>query len=279
MRLETHGLRFGYDPNHPVLNGVALSYESPGVLCVLGTNGTGKSTLLRNLIGELSPLSGTVELNGKPISSYRAPELARHFAYLAQMHAPTFSYPVIDVVTMGRTSRIGYLASPGTSDVDFALEQLSYLGIDHLANRPYTGISGGERQLVMIAAALAQEPEALLLDEPTSHLDFGNQYRFVELVGRLRDRGIGVLMTTHYPDHALMLDCPCAVLSQGRLLCTGLARDVINDQVMSELYGIPVTVAQVGDRQTCIPGPIHYKDCTASATIGKQGNAYGRDSQ
>ena len=259
MRLEAHDLRFGYNPEHPVLNGVELSYESPGVLCILGTNGTGKSTLLRNLIGELSPLSGTVVLNGKPISSYRAPELARHFAYLAQMHTPTFSYPVVDVVTMGRTSRIGYLASPSTSDVDFAREQLAYLGIEHLANRPYTDISGGERQLVMIAAALAQEPEALLLDEPTSHLDFGNQYRFVELVARLRDRGVGVLMTTHYPDHALMLDCPCAVLSQGRILCVGPAREVISSQTMSELYGIPVTVAQVGDRQTCIPGPIRYE--------------------
>ncbi len=260
MRIEARDLRFGYNPAHLVLDGVTLAYESPGVLCILGTNGTGKSTLLRNLTGELAPLAGTVELDGRPVGSYRAAELARRFAYLPQMHTPTFSYPVIDVVTMGRTSRIGYLASPGAADVEYAREQLAYLGIEHLAERPYTEISGGERQLVMIAAALAQEPEALLLDEPTSHLDFGNQYRFVELVARLRARGIGVLMTTHYPDHALMLDCPCAVLAHGRVLCEGPAREVITDRTMSELYGIPVTVARVGDRTTCIPGPINHAD-------------------
>lgn len=256
MRLEARDLRFGYDPARPVLDGVTLAYESPGVLCILGTNGTGKSTLLRNLIGEFRPTSGTVELDGRPVGSYKPAQLAQRFAYLPQMHAPSFSFPVLNVVTMGRTSRIGYLASPGIADVEYAREQLAYLGIEHLAQRPYTEISGGERQLVMIAAALAQEPEALILDEPTSHLDFGNQYRFIELVGRLRERGVGVLMTTHYPDHALMLDCPCAVLSQGRAVRTGPARDVICDETMSELYGIPVTVAQVGDRLTCVPGPV-----------------------
>ncbi len=267
MRLTATDLRFGYDPARPVLDGVSFSYESPGVLCVLGTNGTGKSTLLRNLIGELRPLSGTVELDGRPVGSYRPSELARRFAYLPQTHAPSFSYNVIDVVTMGRTSRIGYLASPGASDVAFAREQLAYLGIEHLAERPYTEVSGGERQLVMIAAALAQEPEALLLDEPTAHLDFGNQYRFVGLVERLRGRGVGVLMTTHFPDHALMLDCPTAVLSKGRIQRLGPAREVVCDEVMAQVYGIPVTVAHVGDRSTCIPGPIRY-DAEGDGTEG-----------
>lgn len=254
MKLVATDVRFGYNAARLVLDGVTLSYESPDVLCILGTNGTGKSTLLRNLIGDLHPLSGSVELDGRPVGSYRPVELARHFAYLPQTHAPSFSYAAIDVVTMGRTSRIGYLASPGEADVAFAHEQLAYLGIDYLADRPYTEISGGERQLVMIASALAQEPEALLLDEPTAHLDFGNQYRFIELVERLRDRGIGVLMTTHYPDHALLLDCPTAVLVGGRVQEVGPAREVVTDEVMSRVYGIPVTVAQVQERLTCIPG-------------------------
>lgn len=267
--------RFEGSPGPLVLSGVNLTYESPGVLCILGTNGTGKSTLLRTLIGELRPSRGVVELDGRPVGSYRPVELARRFAYLPQVHAPSFSYAVIDVVLMGRTSRIGYLASPGASDVAFAYEQLAYLGIEHLAERPYTEISGGERQLVMIASALAQEPEALLLDEPTAHLDFGNQYRFLELVERLRDRGIGVLMTTHYPDHALLLDCPTAVLAAGRIQVVGPAREVVTDEVMSRVYGIEVTVAHVGDRATCIPGPLWRKGGLrdGDASAGEEGRA------
>lgn len=270
-QIEARGLRFGYDPARPVLDGVTLSYESPGVMCVLGTNGTGKSTLLRCLIGELRPLSGEALVDGRPVGSWKPVELARHFAYLPQTHSPSFSYSVLDVVTMGRTSRISHLASPAASDVAFAREQLDYLGIGRLAERPYTEVSGGERQLVMLAAALAQEPEALLLDEPTSHLDFGNQYRFVRLVERLRERGVGVLMTTHFPDHALMLDCPTAVLSKGRVQCLGPAREVVRDEVMAQVYGIPVTVAHVGDRTTCIPGPIDYG--TDSEKRGDEGHA------
>lgn len=300
MRLSATDLCFGYDAGAPgragrpsgrgasdvspsrdpsrssgrlVLDGVTLSYESPGVLCILGTNGTGKSTLLRNLIGDLRPSSGTVELDGRPVSSYRPVELARRFAYLPQTHAPTFSYAVIDVVTMGRTSRIGYLASPGEHDVAVAREQLAYLGIEHLAERPYTEISGGERQLVMMASALAQEPEALLLDEPTSHLDFGNQYRFIELVRRLVERGVGVLMTTHYPDHALMLDCPTAILSGGRVQAIGPAREIVTSEVMSRVYGIEVTVARVGDRLTCVPGPIGEGTAAGGDDAEQEGQA------
>ena len=256
MNLTVDDITFGYDSSRNVLEHLSFSYDSPEVLCILGSNGMGKSTLLQCIIGAFQISAGSIKIDGKPVGDYKAREFAQKVAYIPQSHTPSFAYKVIDIVTMGRTSRIGYLANPSDDDVAFAHEQLAYLGVDHLAEKPYTDISGGERQLVMIASALTQEPELMILDEPTAHLDFGNAYRFCELVDKLRERNMGVLMTTHFPDHALMLKSRTAVLSGGRIIAEGLAHEVITDESMRELYGIEVHVEHVGDRVICIPGPI-----------------------
>lgn len=226
-------------------------------MCVLGHNGTGKSTLLQCLIGAFQPQEGSVSIDGRNVENYTSRELAAKIAYIPQTSMPTFSFPCVDVVTMGRTAHMGYLANPGVEEVERALEALDYLGITHLANQPYTDISGGERQLVMIASALCQDPELMILDEPTAHLDFGNQYKFIQLVERLRDRGMGVLMTTHFPDHALALDGTTAILSNGSIQAVGSARDIITDASMSELYDIPVAVCDVSGRRICIAGGLY----------------------
>lgn len=269
MRLEVRGLRFGYAAGRMVLDGVELDYESPQVMCILGHNGVGKSTLLQCIVGIERPAGGSVLVDGRPVGDYSYAELARRFAYIPQTHNPSFSYPVIDVVTMGRTAHMGYLATPSREDVDIAHEQLSYLGIDHLADRPYTEVSGGERQLVMIASALAQEPKALLLDEPTAHLDFGNQFRFVQLVERLHRRGIGVLMTTHAPDQALLLGCTCAILANGRIEACGPACEVVTEEALGAIYGIDVHLAQVERRTVCIPGSLSDPLGEAAGLQGK----------
>lgn len=254
MRLDVEDLVFGYNDDRRVIDGMTFSYTSPDVLCLLGSNGTGKSTLLKCIIGEFRPQAGSVKINGRDVSAYSARELARLFAYIPQTHVPAFGYPVIDVVTMGRTSIMGRFSTPGGTDVEKAQEKLDFLGIGHLRDKPYTDISGGERQLVMIASALAQEPEVLILDEPTAHLDFGNQFRFVELVGQLRESGMGVIMTTHFPDHALMLSGTTAVLRGGRVAHWGIASDVVTDETMGELYGIKVGVRNVDGHPVCVPG-------------------------
>lgn len=256
MRLEIDGITFRYGEGPCVIDGLTLQYESPDVLCLLGSNGTGKSTLLQCIIGDFRLAGGEVRINGKDVNSYAARDLARLFAYIPQTHVPSFEYPVIDVVTMGRTSIMGRFSTPSAEDEERALEQLEFLGISRLRDKPYTDISGGERQLVMIASALAQEPEVLILDEPTAHLDFGNQYRFVELVEQLRSRGMGVIMTTHFPDHALMLNGTTAVLQGGRVAHLGPAAEVVTDETMRDLYGIEVNVRRLGDRTLCIPGPL-----------------------
>ena len=256
MNLTVDDITFGYDAERNVIEHLSLTYDSPDVLCILGSNGMGKSTLLQCIIGAFDISAGSITVDGVPVGAYKARDFARKVAYIPQTHNPSFAYKVIDVVTMGRTSRIGYLANPSDDDVAFAHEQLAYLGVDHLSEKPYTDISGGERQLVMIASALTQEPELMILDEPTAHLDFGNAHRFVELVEKLRDKDMGVLMTTHFPDHALALDSTTAILSGGRIIAEGRASDVITDESMRELYGIEVNVRHIEDRIICIPGPL-----------------------
>lgn len=254
MELQVRGVTFGYDTNKNVLENVSLSYRSPETLCVLGANGAGKSTLLKNIVGECVPQRGDVLVDGHPVQEYSARQLARKIAYIPQDHAPMFPFSVLDVVLMGGTARLGYFATPGRGDEASALEKLDFLKIGHLSSEPYTEISGGERQLVMIAAALNQEPDVLILDEPTSHLDFGNQHRFLELVMRLRDQEKGVIMTTHFPDHALELGGTTVVMKHSGILATGLASEVVTPTMMSDLYDIDVQVLEVGGRRLCVPG-------------------------
>ena len=255
MKLDVNDITFGYDARN-VLEHLSLHYESPDVMCILGSNGQGKSTLLQCIIGAFRTSEGTITVDDRPVGEYPAREFARKVAYIAQNHNPSFGYPVLDIVMMGRTSRMGYLANPGQQERDVAMEQLEYLGIGHLAEKSYTGISGGERQLVMIASALAQDPELMILDEPTAHLDFGNQYKFIQLVEKLRARGMGVLMTTHFPDHALALGGTCAILAGGRIAAQGDPRDIVTEEAMSELYRIEVHVEDVRGRRICIPGAL-----------------------
>ncbi|WP_349944205.1 ABC transporter ATP-binding protein [Lacrimispora sp. BS-2] len=256
MKLEIQNLTFSYDGEKNVFEDVSLSYQSPEIFCLLGANGTGKSTLLKNIIGEYKPKEGRILIDGKLLKNYSARKLAQKIAYIPQTHVPAFPFSVMDVVLMGRTSRIGYFSTPGKAEEGSAMKRLEFLNIGHLRDKPYTDISGGERQLVLIAAALNQEPEVLILDEPTSHLDFGNQYRFIHLIGKLQKEGMGVIMTTHFPDHALELKGKTSIMKDRGIVKTGPAADVVTSRNMKELYQIEVNVKTFGKRSICIPGRI-----------------------
>ena len=251
MRLEVHDLSFEDHRGKTVLAGSSFASSAPDVLCSLGENGMGKSTLLRCIVGELRGSLGEILIDGVPVKNYGARALATKIAYLPQTHVPFFPFSVLDVVVMGRISRMGYLANPGAEEERTAMEKLAFLNVAHLYDKPYTDISGGERQLVLLAAALAQEPEVLVLDEPTAHLDFGNQFRFLRLVRSLRDQGIGIIMTTHFPDHALDVGGTTAVLQKGRLAAWGPSDDVIDGELLSTVYGLDVEVGRLGGRKFC----------------------------
>lgn len=212
---------------------------APGeVLCLLGPNGSGKTTLFRTLLGLLPPLVGEVRVLGEPVAAWSRSAFARHVGYVPQAHAGIFPFSVEDVVLMGRAARIARFATPSQHDRDCALHCLQTLGIAHLRQRIYTAISGGERQLVLIARALAQEPVLLVMDEPTASLDFGNQIRVLETIDQLRQQGMAVLLSTHQPEHALRIADRIALLGNGRLLAVGVPAETATPARLATLYGV-----------------------------------------
>jgi iron complex transport system ATP-binding protein len=254
MRLEARDLAIGY-PRHLVGSGINLSLGAGEVLCLLGPNGAGKTTLFRTLLGLQPALGGSVEVGGVRLTKLRPAEIAQRLAYVPQAHVTEFSYSVLDVVLMGRTARLKPFASPGPVDENIALDKLGELGIADLAGRDYTGISGGQRQLVLIARALAQEAPILVLDEPTASLDFGNQALVLARVRELGQRGFGIVLSTHDPDHALMVSTRTAIIADGGLKAFGPPAEVVTAEMLSAIYRTQVLVEQTpSGHRVCVPG-------------------------
>jgi iron complex transport system ATP-binding protein len=258
MRLEVRGLTCGYG-GRPAVHDVFLDVESNGVLCVLGANGSGKTTLFKGILRLLQPQTGCVLLDGEDISRWSGRRSAQAFGYVPQAHTPPFPFLVRDLVLMARTAYLGIFGAPGKHDVAIAHEALESLGVADLAGALYTEISGGERQLVLIARALAQQPRVLIMDEPTSNLDFGNQLRVLRQVRDLAGRGLGVLMTTHFPNHAFLCASRVAVMKDGRVLACGRAEDVLTAERLSGIYGVPLQIFETGGDapiRVCVPGKL-----------------------
>src|SRR5580693_543150 len=171
MTLAGQNLGIGYS-DRVVGRGLEVGLDEGEVLALLGPNGSGKTTLLKTLLGILAPLAGAVLIDGRPVAGYSAPERARRIAYVPQAHVPSFAFTVETVVLMGRTAHGNLFSAPSAADRAVAQRTLERFGIAALKARPYTMISGGERQLVLLARALAQEPQFIVLDEPTASLDF-----------------------------------------------------------------------------------------------------------
>jgi iron complex transport system ATP-binding protein len=237
--LQARGLAIGYR-GHPVGEGIDLRLDAGEILCLLGPNGSGKTTLFRTLLGLLPPLSGEVNLEGRRLADWSRRELAGRIAYVPQGHAGLFAFTVEDVVLMGRTARMGRFSVPAAADRAVAVRALARLSIGHLRARVYTEISGGERQLALIARALAQEAALLILDEPTASLDFGNQLRVLDEIDRLRRDGMAVLMSTHQPEHAMKVADRLALLKAGRIVAQGGVTETATPERLAALYGADV---------------------------------------
>ena len=252
--ISAQDLAFRYARNSGWVFEQAGLQVGPGqVLCILGPNGIGKSTLLKCLAGLHRPVRGRVELDGADLEQLSRSAIAKLVAYVPQFHSPVFAFSVEQVVLMGRAAHLGAFSSPGPADQEKARRALSELGIEFLAERAYTELSGGERQLVMFARVLAQEARILLLDEPTSHLDFGNQAKVLALIRDLARRGMAVLMTSHFPDHAFWIADQAAVLHGGRLSTPGAPREVITGTKLQEIYGVEVRLFQREGKTFCAP--------------------------
>ena len=254
MTLAADDLAFGYR-GHPVGRAVTLTIAAGEVLALLGPNGGGKTTLLKTMLGLLPPQDGTVSLDGRPLAALTIPERARLVAYVPQSHHGTFAFTAFDLVLMGRTAHGGLFARPGARDRAVASAMLERLGIAHLSDRPVTMISGGERQLVLVARALAQEPRFIVLDEPTASLDFGNQGKVMRQIRQLAADGLGVLFTTHDPNQALGHADRVALLRDGGVMAEGPVGEVLTPERLAALYGAPVaTVVEPGGRTAFLPG-------------------------
>ncbi len=251
--LEVRSLGFGF-PGHTVGSDVSFSLAAGEVLCVLGPNGGGKTTLFRTLLGLIRKHSGFIGLEGNAIESLSREDIARRAGYVPQGHSAYFAFTLREFVLMGRTSRLGAFAAPGKRDRQVAERALESLGIAQLADKPVTEVSGGERQLALVARALAQEPRLLVMDEPTAGLDFGNQIRVLGKISELAATGISILFSSHDPDHALFGAHRALLLGEGRALEIGAPQQVIRSDTLKRLYGVDVQVVPVaGGRHTCLP--------------------------
>jgi len=255
--LKVESLAFGF-PGRTIGRDVSFSLSDGEVMCVLGPNGGGKTTLFRTVLGLLAKHSGSIALEGQSIETLSRSEIAKLIGYVPQGHSGYFAYTVRDFVLMGRTAHLGIFSSPSKKDFDVADRALASLGMAQLAERPITEVSGGERQLALVARALAQEPRLLVLDEPTANLDFGNQVRVLERIAALARTGISILFSSHDPDHAFLCAQRALLLAEGRALEIGAPREVIRADTLQRLYGVSVQVLPLaGGGHTCLPAIGH----------------------
>ena len=257
MSISVEHLSFSYG-DVPVLKDINFTVNDGELAAVLGPNGVGKSTLFKCLLGLTGKYSGRAVINGSDCSKLNARQLAKLVAYIPQSHYPSFNYSMLDMVLMGSTAQLGAFSSPKAEHIEKAEAAMEQLGILHLKNRGYTQVSGGERQLALIARAVTQNAKVLIMDEPASNLDFGNQMRVIKEVKRLTSLGYTIIESTHNPDQAFMSADRILAIHDGRIIANGHPRDVITVGLIKTLYGVDVDILSAADDKVrfCIPNSI-----------------------
>lgn len=241
--IEVKNAAFAYE-NDNIFENINFKLDKGQVLCLLGPNGCGKTTLLDCILGLLRLNSGGIFLNDKNIDSLKPHEIARSIAYVPQIHEKTFPYTVIDVVLMGRAAYTTLFSSPSSEDIAIAEKALEQVGIIKLKDRPYTQLSGGEGQLVMLARALTQKAPVLIMDEPTAHLDFKHELNVLETIIKLvKETDLSIIMATHFPNHALCfennnINTKVAMINRKEFGAFGLPSEVLCEENMRKIFHI-----------------------------------------
>ena len=261
--IEIQDLSFAYPENNALQN-ISLHLDAGEVLCLVGPNGCGKTTLLDHLIGAHPMQKGHIFFEGKDFRKIRAKEMAKRVGYVPQSRRNTFPYQVLDFVLMGRTPYTGVFASPDEEDRQIALAALEEIGILSFQDRIFTQLSGGERQLVILARALTQKTPLLLMDEPTAHLDFAHELMILETIVRMiKTQNLSVIMATHFPNHAFYLQSNgvptrVAMMRQGKILEIGQPDEVLTVTNIEKVFGVHARIlsiqqGQSGGMKTIVP--------------------------
>ncbi|MBC7792373.1 MAG: ABC transporter ATP-binding protein [Clostridia bacterium] len=252
MMLDVDGLTYGYR-RRVIGSNVSFAVAPGETVCLLGPNGSGKSTLFKTILGVLPMHAGRITLEGRDILEMSAMDRARAIAYVPQALTSSFAFTVRELVLMGRAPHLSAFATPSKVDVAKANESLRRVGIVALADRVANELSGGERQLVLIARAIAQECRLMIMDEPTASLDLGNRLRILAQVLQLARAGVATMLSTHAPDDALAIATRAIVLREGQIIANGVPAEVITTERLSELYGVDVDIVQHGERRVTVP--------------------------
>lgn len=255
--IEIKNLHFSYNKERLILDDVNLVFEPNTITSVLGPNGSGKTTMLKLILGLLKPASGDIYVLGAELKQIPLRERAKLLAYVPQKHNAVFDYKVLDVCAMGRAAYSGVFSSVSRKDLDIAMESLDRMRIAHLAEKPYTQISGGEQQMVLIARALAQQAKILILDEPVTGLDYGNQIRLLKTLRELAKDGITCIKTTHYPEHALWTSGQAVFMRNGKVQASGATSEIVNSDNLRAIYDTEILVINrpidESSVSTCLP--------------------------
>lgn len=250
MLLEIENVFGGYG-NGDILKGVSCSADYGDVLCLLGPNGCGKTTLFRMILRALPAAKGNIMLAGKNINKYSTKELANMIAYIPQYHSPVFAYTVLDVVIMGRASHFSAFETPKAPDREATFAALEKVNALHLANKKYTSLSGGQRQLVLIARAICQSAKIFIMDEPAANLDYANHQLLMEVIAGLARQGYCIIMSTHSPEHPFSVGNKVLLMKSGEVYGFGSPKETITSEALQSVYDIEMDVITTHDRYGC----------------------------
>ncbi len=269
--LKIEQLGFSYTKKQMVLNDVSFELKEHDVLCLLGPNGTGKTTLLRCLLGLNKPSGGQITLDGRDLAKTSSRARAKNMAYVPQASSIAFPYEAEEIVLMGRLAHLRVGASPTKADRATCAEAMESLGISHLRRKLFNRMSGGERQMVLVARAMAQQARILAMDEPTANLDYSNQVRILRAVNHLSEEGYSILLVTHFPDHAFLVCTQAVLMRDGVVKARGSPDTVITSETLSGLYGTEVSVTET---MLCDCG-VRAKVCVPLIRNGNNGKDSG----
>ena len=242
---------FGGYGNGDVLKGISCNADYGDVLCLLGPNGCGKTTLFRMMLGTLPVTDGKIVIDGKNIHDFTTKALANMIAYIPQYHSPVFAYTVLDVVIMGRASHFSAFETPKGPDREAAFSALEKVNALHLANKKYTSLSGGQRQLVLIARAICQSAKIFIMDEPAANLDYANHQLLMNVISGLARQGYCIIMSTHSPEHPFSVGTKVLLMKTGKVVGFGTPKEVITSETLQSVYDIEMDVITAHDRYGC----------------------------